>query len=752
MRLHFAAAILFVGLFVGGGCRLAGYFEERPLDPCPEGQERLPGDSLNQCGGSCTLPHAVGDPCDGSDSDLCEDDVYECAGLEGLACTTGVDTVETCDGRDEDCDGVVDEGSNDCGGVCLLERSPGGVCDGPDLDLCEDDVFECDGLNEVRCSEGADEEELCDGVDNDCDGVNDEGCPARAPANGAATGSVHRPESLRPLFRWTAIADATAYDIQVDDSCATPGFATCEFPSPLFFERVTQTHFEPEEGLEVSREQPVGRRYFWRVRPVFGDSTGPWTPVWYVDVGRLPNDVDGDGYSDVAVGACWQDAPEESEGSIFVFHGSPEGVAEWPSATVDNPDDETGGSFGTALAFAGDLDGDGFADLVVGADGASSAEPRAGRVFVFLGSSEGIRAVPAVVLESPTGERNGHFGAAVASAGDINGDGFADVVVGAEWQDGSARNEGRAYVFRGRGGGVESSPAETLENPTHQEDGRFGAAVASAGDLDGDGYADVLVGAAQQDGVVEAEGAVFFYRGSTTGLPAEPSATLTSPESQPEGRFGAAVAPAGDVNGDGYADVLIGAELQSMPENGEGRAFLYHGSSEGLSPLPTLALDNPADRAEGHFGAALSSAGDVNGDGYADVLIGAPWQDNFENHEGNAFLYLGSEDGIVQSTLVVLDNPADGVDGQFGGALSWAGDVNADGFADVIVGASNQAAPEVGEGNAFVYHGAADAFPAEPTTVLDNPADQRDGQFGCAVAILGPRWVLSIWGFGVYGS
>ncbi|MBI2552704.1 hypothetical protein HYW17_05395 [Candidatus Uhrbacteria bacterium] len=131
--------------------------------------------ALNACGGCALLANVPGDPCDGSDVDLCEDDSYECEDADTVVCSSGEDNGDPCDGEDNDCDGTVDEGSNACDGACPLANLPGTACDGADSDLCTDDAYECSGLNTTVCSVGDNDLELYDGsTDEDCDGEIDE--------------------------------------------------------------------------------------------------------------------------------------------------------------------------------------------------------------------------------------------------------------------------------------------------------------------------------------------------------------------------------------------------------------------------------------------------------------------------------------------------------------------------------------------------------------------------------------------------
>src|SRR6185503_1880637 len=152
---------------------------------------------------------------------------------------------------------------------------------------------------------------------------------------------------------------------------------------------------------------------------------------------------------------------------------------------------------------------------------------------------------------------------------------------------------------------------------------------------------------------------------------------------QAGGYFGYSVASAGDVNGDGFGDVIVGAEAYDNPESNEGRAFVYLGSSSGLSPAPDWSAES--NQASSYYGSSVASAGDVNGDGFGDVLVGAPRYDSPESNEGRAFLYLGSASGPAAAPIWTAESNQVGTD--FSRSMASAGDVNGDGYGDVIVGA-----------------------------------------------------------------
>ena len=235
-----------------------------------------------------------------------------------------------------------------------------------------------------------------------------------------------------------------------------------------------------------------------------------------------------------------------------------------------------------------------------------------------------------------------------------------------------------------------TSPSWTAES--NQAFADFGISVSTAGDVNGDGYSDVIVGASRYDSGESDEGRAFVYHGSATGLSA--TADWTAEGDQVSARFGYSVGTSGDVNGDGYSDVIVGASLYTNGENQEGRAFVYHGSATGLSATADWTAEG--DQTSAVFGVSVGTAGDVNGDGYSDVIIGAYNYDNGETNEGRAFVYQGSATGL--SATADWTAESDQAAARFGISVGTAGDVNRDGYPDVIVGAYRYDSGETDEG------------------------------------------------------
>ncbi len=557
------------------------------------------------------------------------------------------------------------------------------------------------------------------------------------PWNGYTTGSVHVPldaptadHPLRPLLRWLPVPRATSYEIEIDDTCMPGSFRTCAFESIEVSGITLDTSYRPAEPLEVARVAPVGRRYYWRVRACGDGSCSAWSEPRYLDVGRQPNDFDGDGYADVVIGARDLDAPQVDEGTVYVFYGSARGLVVDPHA-IDDPSDQANAYFGTSIAAVGDLDADGYGDLAVGAQGYDGEQADEGNAFVFYGRASGLASTPDVEIDSPEGAAGGLFGAVVTGAGDLDGDGYADLAVDAA---GTASRRGKAFVFYGRAMGVGRAPDVAIENPLARPNTSFGHWMDGAGDVDGDGYSDLAIGAYELDAEQTDEGGAFLYHGGVRGLETEPRTAFPNPSHVAEGAFGVRVLGGVDLDRDGYADLAITAHGQSMPEPKEGGAFVFAGSAMGVDPDPTATVDNPADEALSRFGAALGG-GDLDGDGYDDLAVGAYLLGGGDNDgEGAAYVYPGSDDGIGTGPRIELANPTGQTDGSFGIALASPGDIDGDGYDDLVVGAYLQTSEVSIEGVVYVYYGSADGIATTPDLEIVNPAHQPSSGFGRSVA------------------
>jgi hypothetical protein len=498
--------------------------------------------------------------------------------------------------------------------------------------------------------------------------------------------------SRRPTLRWVLDPTCDGAHVQI---CRDRGCS----------QEVTSFDAAGQAGAPAN-DLPAGV-LFWHA---YGTNNGAvvegWTPTWQFTVGTLSApvdtswgttlDVNGDGYADVMIAA-------PGVGEAFLYLGGASGVD--PLAHILAAPTGDTGQFGLLVASAGDVNGDGYADVLVDQNG---------EVFLYLGGPAGLPPSPALAIPDPgsPGSQIHAFGIRASSAGDVNGDGYADIVIG----DNGA---GKAYLYLGSAAGPNAAPDLTLTSPsTNPAASGFGHSIVGAGDVNGDGYADVAVGS---DGA----GQAFLYLGGAAGLSSSPDVTLTEPD--PASGFGA-VSSAGDVNGDGYADVLVGANGASVsaPNDFAGKAYVYLGSADGLATSPGVTLLGSEIR--GTFGRWVSNAGDVNGDGYGDVVIGADGESGADaaGSPGHAYVYLGSALGLAASPAVTLIGP-DGPGGWFGRCVAAAGDVNGDGYGDIVVGADAGGANTgvVGSmtGWAHLYLGNATGVASSPALTWTGPSD-----------------------------
>ena len=391
---------------------------------------------------------------------------------------------------------------------------------------------------------------------------------------------------------------------------------------------------------------------------------------------------------------------------------------------------------GFSVAIVGDVNGDGFDDILVGAPSNDEGGTDAGAAYVIFGGANGFDTIDLQNLQGSAGYRIvgadpfDRLGMSVSSAGDINGDGFGDIIIGAAEGPFFYSTVPTAYVLFGKANGFSTVD---LTNLSGSDGFRIAGSplyaythlsVASAGDINGDGFDDLIVGSPYSNSY---SGTAYVIFGKATGL--GPISLGNLPLSSGFGilgsggeRAGYSVSGAGDVNGDGFADIIVGSFLGDAGGDNAGQAYVIFGKANGFSTVTLSSLGSAGfliqgDAAGDFAGIDVSAAGDVNGDGYDDVIVGAKLGDLGGAQAGQAYVIFGKATGFTTVDLGNLAATAGflirgGAAGDLVGySVSGAGDVNNDGFDDLLVGAptaDNAGGTDAGE--AYVILGRATGF------------------------------------------
>jgi len=432
--------------------------------------------------------------------------------------------------------------------------------------------------------------------------------------------------SQRPSLLWTEVERAESYEIDLcRDSDCSDLIATVS---------VTEVTGRPDDSLTRGA-------VFWRVRATNPGGAGPNSSTWHFFVGGrdapvLSNwpqvfDPNGDGAPDVGVGT--------RAGQFHIFLTGAGSIPQLPSVSVTTAIE--------AMSKGGDLDGDGFGEVLIGTPLSSE------NVRVYSGTADGIDTDnPKVILAPSAGDG---FGDSLAGVGDVNGDGYGDAVIGFD------DSTGISFLYLGGPDGLASSPSG---------DPLLGSPVAAAGDVNGDGLADVLTCSRFSN-----EARVFH--GNVSGML---TAALTIPAPAGTTGFGEACAGVGDVNGDGYADIIV---AESAGRSGRVFSGGVSGIDGGTAVILAANAGGGAFNVTGHLGAA----GDVNGDGIGDVFFGA-----YNATPPAIHVFAGDTTGVNTTALIqlVFDET-----GNYGTQAVGVGDLDGNGLDELVVGPSQCSGHEV---------------------------------------------------------
>ncbi len=575
---------------------------------------------------------------------------------------------EHCDGIDEDCDQALDnnpvdgtlwypdndlDGYGGAGGAPACSPPAGQVDSGGD---CDDG----DALVNPSASE------RCNAVDDNCDGT----IPSNELTDADVDGSIacadcnDRSASIYPGAQ--EVCDAANIDEdcdgQSDDgdaSVASSGYST-------WYRDADGDGYGVSFPTTSSCDVPVG----------YAQLYGDCDDVAAVVYPGAP-EVCEDGYDNDCSGADPRCRPVGSD-SLGDADGSYSGVAS---------NDFAGSAVGGA-----DVDGDGQVELVVGAWGVNSG---AGAIYVLSGAS-GSRSLSSGSAWTGVSASDG-AGYALAGVGDTDGDGSQEILVGAYGVDSGGSSAGAAYLLSSGSGSLAGAEAVIVGEVAGD---RAGIYVGGGGDVDGDGQADLLIGASNEDAGATDAGAVYLLQGPVSG-----NVDLSSADAKLKGvdsyGYAAAVADAGDHNGDGLDDILVGA--WQAGSSAEGEVYLVAGPVSGNVSLSTADATLRGTSADDYAGQALCGAGDVDNDGYDDILVGAYQNDDAASTAGAAYLLYGP---VQSGALSAADAKIQGADAddRLGYAVS-ASDIDGDGASDLVIGVYYDEPLGTGAGATVLFYG-----------------------------------------------
>lgn len=392
--------------------------------------------------------------------------------------------------------------------------------------------------------------------------------------------------------------------------------------------------------------------------------------------------------------------------------------------------------YGSAVADIGDLDGDGVNDLVVGARSDEGTDASSGAVYIHFMNTDGSINSTVKIDENTTNgpgaaslDVGDFYGYSVAGIGDLDGDGVRDIAVGATEDEGGDLSSGAVYIhFMNTDGSIDSTvklDENTANGPgaaNLELSDNYGTAIASLGDLDGDGVIDLAVGA-QDDEVTDADEGVIYIHFMNADASIKSTVRITENTTNGPGaldggdNYGSAIANIGDLDGDGVIDIAVGARYDEGTETDTGAVYIHFMNTDG-SIDSTVKIDEDTANGPGAtnldasdlYGVSIANLGDLDGDGVIDIAVGAEADEGTASDSGAVYIHFMNTDGSIDSTVRIVDNTANGpgtdnidVSDNYGSAVAGIGDLNNDGVRDIAVGALNDGGTNSKSGALYIH-------------------------------------------------
>ena len=686
-RLRLSLCVFLVACGGGGAIDFDGDGIPDASDCAPEDPHR--GAALDAFG------DGIDQNCDGTDGTDADGDGHAADDTGGTDCDDTDDDVhpdaaEVCDGADNDCDGEPgpDEGDGDGDGA----RPCGGDCDDSDPDRLPG------------------QEEACNGIDDDCDGYvpsneQDLDGDGTTPCGGDCNDAVAEisPAGVEACNGFDDDCDGAlpADEQDADGDSIAPCEGDCDDSDAATFPG-NGVWDDPSAGLDGNCDGLAGNDAASATVSVSGADEFDHAGIAACAVG----DIDGDGLADVMVGGNLSDSAFEAAGEAWflpaanLLAGGATSVAGYSTGSWTG---EVARDFaGYSIAPAGDVDGDGLPDVLVGAYGNDSQGSFTGATYLLRGadvaSGGGLADAWAIFQgEAEYDESGWEFD----GLGDLDGDGLDDLLFTAYDVDEVSPSAGRAYVFFAStfaAGGTFSLAQADIVFEGEEGAGQLGYSAAAVGDVDGGGLPDVLLGAPFTDQPGESAGSAYVFFGETIvggGTFHVGSADVILRGEATYDEAGRSVSAAGDVDGDGRGDLLVGSRWHNEPHPDGGRGYLLLGAtvaSGGTWSLADADVIFLADSSGDRLGSSVGPAGDVDGDGLADILIGGFGEDTGGEFAGAVWLFRGATLQALPASDVPVGTAdavfyGEGPGHSFGHFLCEGGDVNGDGLDDLVIGA-----------------------------------------------------------------